>query len=152
VNTELYLIAAVDENWAIGYNNELLFRIPADLRLNLKKKTLGQVVVLGRKTLESLPGQRPLPDRVNIVVSRSLATPVPVLYRNKIYLSWPLPESAKSEDAAKLSKITRYSPPAKISRHNHRSREIYRTAWTKDGSAVLRSTLEAAAEELAEVV
>jgi dihydrofolate reductase len=73
-SNELNLIAAVDENWGIGCDNELLFRIPADLRLNFRARTLGQVVVMGRRTFESLPGQKPLPDRVNIVLSRNMST------------------------------------------------------------------------------
>ena len=69
---KIYLIAAVDKNWAIGYKNELLFRIKADLQLNFKAKTLGQVVVMGRNTFESLPGKKPLQGRVNIVLSHSM--------------------------------------------------------------------------------
>jgi len=69
---KIHLIAAVDENWAIGYKNELLFRIKADLQLNFKAKTLGQVVVMGRNTFESLPGKKPLKDRTNIVLSHSM--------------------------------------------------------------------------------
>lgn len=61
-------IVAVDENWAIGYQNELLVRIPADQKF-FRQETTGKVVVLGRKTLESFPQGRPLPNRTNIVVS-----------------------------------------------------------------------------------
>lgn len=64
------LIAAVDSNWAIGYRNELLFNISADMQF-FKKKTTGQVVVMGRKTFETLPGKKPLPNRINIVISRT---------------------------------------------------------------------------------
>ena len=45
------LIAAVDENWAIGNQNELLVRIPADQKF-FRETTTGKVVVMGRKTLE----------------------------------------------------------------------------------------------------
>lgn len=69
----LYLIAAVDENWAIGYEGRLLFRIPEDLRFNFRARTVGQIVIMGRTTYESLPGKKPLPDRLNIVISRALA-------------------------------------------------------------------------------
>lgn len=61
-------IVAVDENWAIGYKNELLVRIPADQKF-FRQETTGKVVVLGRKTLETFPQQRPLPNRTNIIVS-----------------------------------------------------------------------------------
>lgn len=62
------LIVAVDENWAIGYKNELLIRIPADMKM-FRQETLGKVVVLGRKTLETFPGGQPLKDRENIILS-----------------------------------------------------------------------------------
>ena len=61
-------IVAVDENWAIGYKNELLVRIPADHKF-FRQETTGIVVVLGRKTLETFPQQRPLPNRTNIILS-----------------------------------------------------------------------------------
>ena len=64
------LIAAVDENWGIGYENQLLARIPADLRY-FREKTIGRTVVYGRKTMDTFPGGRPLPGRTNIVLSRN---------------------------------------------------------------------------------
>ncbi len=62
------LIFSADQNWAIGYNNELLIRIPEDMK-QFREKTTGNVVVMGRKTLESFPNKKPLPNRVNIVIS-----------------------------------------------------------------------------------
>ncbi len=62
-------IVAVDQNWGIGNGNRLLFRIPADQRF-FRETTTGGVVVMGRKTFESFPKQQPLPNRVNIVLSR----------------------------------------------------------------------------------
>lgn len=64
------LIVAVDQNWGIGKKGGLLVHLPGDLKF-FKEKTLGKVVVMGRTTLESLPGQRPLPGRTNIVLSRN---------------------------------------------------------------------------------
>lgn len=61
-------IVAVDKNWAIGYKNDLLVSIPADMRF-FKEETTGKVVVMGKNTLESLPGGKPLPNRINIVVA-----------------------------------------------------------------------------------
>ena len=52
------LIAAVDKNWAIGYKGRLLASIRAD-QINFKKLTIGRVVVLGRKTMDTFPGVRP---------------------------------------------------------------------------------------------
>ena len=62
------LIAAVDENWAIGNKNSLLIRIPADQKA-FRQETIGKVVVLGRKTLETFPQGLPLKDRTNIILS-----------------------------------------------------------------------------------
>lgn len=62
------LIAAVDKNWAIGRNNKLLVSIPDDMKF-FRETTTGKVVVMGRKTLESFPGKRPLKNRVNIVLT-----------------------------------------------------------------------------------
>ena len=60
------LIAAVDKNWAIGLKNKLLVSIPADMKFFRE-------VVMGRKTLESFPNQRPLKNRVNIVLTKDEA-------------------------------------------------------------------------------
>ena len=63
------LIASTDKNWAIGRGGKLLCHLPGDLRY-FKEKTTGNTVVMGRKTLESLPGGKPLPNRKNIILSR----------------------------------------------------------------------------------
>ena len=68
----LRAILCADQNWGIGYQNSLLIQIPSDMRF-FREKTLGNIVVMGRKTLESLPGGRPLPDRDNIILSRDPA-------------------------------------------------------------------------------
>ncbi len=62
------LIVAVDRNWAIGKNNQLLVSIPDDMKF-FRETTTGKVVVMGRKTLESFPGGRPLKNRTNIVLT-----------------------------------------------------------------------------------
>lgn len=62
------LIAAVDSNWGIGKDNDMLFYISKDLR-RFKQITLGSPVVMGRKTFESLPNGA-LPKRRNIVITR----------------------------------------------------------------------------------
>lgn len=67
----MFAIVAVSENWGIGKDNALLFHISADLR-RFKALTAGHTVVMGRKTLQSLPYGRGLPDRRNIVLSRSV--------------------------------------------------------------------------------
>lgn len=63
-------IVVVDNNWAIGRNGDLLVHLPGDLKY-YKEKTTGNVIVVGRKTLESFPGGKPLPNRANIVITRN---------------------------------------------------------------------------------
>ena len=63
------LIAAVDNNWAIGYQNSLLVRIPRDQQM-FREMTEGKVIVVGRKTFETFPQKQPLKNRVNIILTR----------------------------------------------------------------------------------
>lgn len=63
------LIVAVDEKWAIGYKNTLLASIPGDQRF-FREQTTGNVIIMGRKTLESFPGKKPLKNRTNIVITK----------------------------------------------------------------------------------
>lgn len=63
------LIVAVDQNWAIGYQGNQLISIPEDMRF-FRDETMGKVVILGRKTLATFPGGKPLPGRTNIIISR----------------------------------------------------------------------------------
>ncbi len=65
------LIVAVDNNFAIGNQNKLLVSIPNDMK-NFRKVTTGNVIVMGRKTLESFPSEQPLANRVNIVLSKDV--------------------------------------------------------------------------------
>ena len=64
------MIVAVDENWAIGNKGELLVHIPNDMKM-FRQETTGKVVVLGRKTMETFPQKKPLPNRTNIILSRN---------------------------------------------------------------------------------
>lgn len=64
------LVVAVDKNWAIGNKGELLVHIPEDMK-QFRRLTETHVVVLGRKTLQTFPGGRPLKNRTNIVMSRT---------------------------------------------------------------------------------
>ena len=63
-------IVAADLDYGIAKNGDLLARLPKDLQF-FKEKTLGNVVIMGRKTLESLPGKKPLPGRTTLILSRS---------------------------------------------------------------------------------
>ena len=66
------LIVSVDQNWGIGRDGKLLFFLPADMKF-FRETTQGGVVVMGRGTFESLPGKRPLKNRVNIILSGNTA-------------------------------------------------------------------------------
>jgi dihydrofolate reductase len=61
------IIVAVSEDWGIGKDNELLWKISEDLR-RFKRLTTGKTVIMGKRTWESLP-KKPLPGRKNIVIT-----------------------------------------------------------------------------------
>jgi dihydrofolate reductase len=69
------IIAAIDKNNALGFQNRLLFYLPDDLK-RFKALTTGHTVVMGRKTFDSLP-KGALPNRRNIVLSRSTKLELP---------------------------------------------------------------------------
>lgn len=68
------LIAAIGKNRELGKGNDLIFQIPEDMKL-FRDTTRGHAVIMGRKTYESIG--RPLPQRTNIIVSRSTDYVVP---------------------------------------------------------------------------
>ena len=61
-------ILSADKNWGIGYQNKLLVSIPSDMKF-FRETTTGNVVVMGRRTLESFPNGLPLKNRTNIVLT-----------------------------------------------------------------------------------
>jgi dihydrofolate reductase len=63
-------IVVVDKNWAIGHENDLLFSLPGDMK-HFRTLTTGGTVIMGRKTLDSFPEGKPLPNRRNIVITRN---------------------------------------------------------------------------------
>ena len=63
----LKILVAFDENRVIGKNNTLIWHLPADLK-RFKALTTGHVIIMGRKTFESIG--KPLPNRTTIVISR----------------------------------------------------------------------------------
>ena len=69
-------IVNVDKNWGIGNKGELLISIPADMKM-FREETTGNAIVLGRKTMETFPGGKPLPNRDNIVLSRKSNLKIP---------------------------------------------------------------------------
>lgn len=66
----MILIAAADKNWGIGKDQDLLVKLSKDMKF-FRTKTSGHVVIMGRKTLESLPKQQPLPNRTNIILTKN---------------------------------------------------------------------------------
>lgn len=70
MRTDLKLVAAIDRNNGIGKRSgELLFHIPEDMK-RFRTLTMGNTVIVGRKTLETFPDKKPLPNRKTIVLSR----------------------------------------------------------------------------------
>ena len=63
------LMLSADKNWAIGKDNRMMWSIPADMKF-FRETTKGNIVIMGRKTLESFPQGQPLKNRVNIVITR----------------------------------------------------------------------------------
>jgi dihydrofolate reductase len=70
MRNDLIMIAAVDRNWAIGKENKLLKPIPEDLK-RFSVFTKGNIIIVGRKTLESFKDKKPLPNRINIIMTRN---------------------------------------------------------------------------------
>lgn len=76
-NFMIALIAAIAKNNCIGKDNQLPWHIPEDLE-HFKKLTTGKVVLMGRKTWESIPEKfRPLPNRKNLVITRNTNYEIP---------------------------------------------------------------------------
>lgn len=69
------IIVAYDANFVMGKGNQLPWHIPADLK-RFKERTTGHVVIMGRKTWESLP-KKPLPGRINLILSRTMSCDSP---------------------------------------------------------------------------
>ena len=65
-------IVAVDQNWAIGQDGDQLCYLPPDLK-RFQRRTTGHPILLGRKTLATFPGGRPLKNRRNLILSRDLS-------------------------------------------------------------------------------
>ena len=89
------LIVAVDENWAIGKGGDQLAYIKADLK-RFKELTIGHPVILGRKTLATFPGGKPLKGRRNLILS---ATPGYTVEEAEVFADVDSLLRATSEDA-----------------------------------------------------
>ena len=65
----IYAIVHADKEWGIGKGNDMMFSLPKDMKF-FRETTMGHTVVMGGKTLRSFPNQKPLKNRVNIVLTR----------------------------------------------------------------------------------
>ena len=63
------IIVHVDKEWGIGKGNDMMFSLPKDMKF-FRETTMGHTVVMGGNTLRSFPNQKPLKNRINIVLSR----------------------------------------------------------------------------------
>lgn len=76
-HSQIAYVVAIDDNGLIGRENDLPWHLPDDLRW-FRDRTMGKPCIMGRKTYESLPDRyRPLPGRLNIVVTRNTAYEAP---------------------------------------------------------------------------
>lgn len=66
--TNFKIIACINQKRVLGNEGKLLYHIGNDLA-NFKRMTVGNVVIMGRKTFQSLPNGAPLKDRVNIIIT-----------------------------------------------------------------------------------
>lgn len=66
---DMILLFSVDENWNVGYKGDVLLKISEDLK-RFRRLTLGNIIIMGRKTFESLPDSKALDSRINVIVTR----------------------------------------------------------------------------------
>lgn len=149
-------IVAVDENWGIGKDGGMLDHLPKDLAF-FKKKTTGHVIVMGRKTLESFPGGKPLPDRLNIVLTQQvefdapegvvqvhslpeLARTLRALGRDDVYLVGGASVYARLKDVCKGGYVTRI-------RHAYDGAEVFFPDLSKDDRWELAETIAHAEDQ-----
>lgn len=78
-------IVCIDNNWGIGYEGELLVSIPEDMRF-FREKTANSVVIMGRKTYESLSA-KPLPYRINIVITSKIDKPYEINDKGVLFVT-----------------------------------------------------------------
>ena len=150
------IIAAVDKHWAIGNRGRLLVTIPDDQKL-FREETKGKVIVMGRKTLESFPGGKPLPDRLNIVLTQQvefdapegvvqvhslpeLARTLRELGRDDVYLVGGASVYARLKDVCKGGYVTHI-------RHAYDGAEVFFPDLSKDDRWELAETIAHAEDQ-----
>lgn len=149
-------IVAVDENWGIGKDGGMLDHLPKELAF-FKRKTTGHVIVMGRKTLESFPGGKPLPDRLNIVLTQQvefdapegvvqvhslpgLARTLRALGRDDVYLVGGASVYARLKDVCKGGYVTHI-------RHAYDGAEVFFPDLSRDDRWELAETIAHAEDQ-----
>ncbi len=89
-------IVHADREWGIGKGNDMMFSLPKDMKF-FRERTMGHTVVMGGNTLRSFPGQKPLKNRENIVLSRGQVCDDCVIVRSYDELKGEL-KARKNED------------------------------------------------------
>jgi len=92
----IYAIVHADKEWGIGKGNDMMFSLPADMKF-FRSTTMGHTVVMGGNTLRSFPNQKPLKNRVNIVLSRGQVRDDCIIVRSYDELKTEM-KSRKNED------------------------------------------------------
>ena len=95
--TRFKLIACFNKKRVLGKDGHLIWRIGNDMA-NFKRQTLGNVVIMGRKTFESLPNNEPLKDRVNIIITNNEEYGVNAEFKN-VYIVHSVKDAVELCDA-----------------------------------------------------
>lgn len=111
-NITISLIAAIGKNRELGRKNALIFQIPEDMKF-FREKTRGHTVIMGRKTYESIG--RPLPNRINIIISRSLDVNI---QSSEVKIVHSIEEAL---ELAKKEELSKYSSSGERSSHDVRT-------------------------------
>ena len=93
----IYAIVHADKEWGIGKNNDMMFSLKKDMKF-FRETTSGHTVVMGGNTLRSLPNQKPLKNRVNIVLTRGQVCDECVVVRSFDELKNELKARENTED------------------------------------------------------
>ena len=92
----IYAIVHADKEWGIGKGNDMMFSLPKDMKF-FRETTMGHTVVMGGNTLRSFPNQKPLKNRVNIVLSRGQVCDECIFVRDFEELKTELKKREKEE-------------------------------------------------------
>ena len=136
----LQSIACISANRGLGKDGRLLFHIPEDMAFfKQQTKTEGSVVIMGRKTWESL-GEKPLAGRTNVVVSGSIEAPLPEGGRAAIAAGGVVGSTGRTSGTPHLKHASNLSQLSIILEQLHRERP-HRPFWLIGGGTLYRQFL-----------